>query len=207
MNVRSYEEIHRFRAACIESTSLVPNEVLTSIVSSEQKAYNLHKVLSEVLWTLGLTENDGPIINGLIHGESLYSIVGGHGEIGALQQTRAYYIDAIERYKRDIVSSPMWPSPSFGSLLGQCLMSLWYFRSYVCKLDLLGDIKGLDPKDIDLVCIPIVHNGGPKALKEFNQTGRVPFRVVDYVEKFLFYWLNRDSLETGRLENISYYVR
>ncbi len=155
------------------------------------------RTLSEVLWTLALTELEQEILlgyNDLIHA------VGELGEIGVIQGTQRWLDDALKQWwgqthgDIDPCWTMRWPSPSLTSFLGQFLGCLWYWDRY-CQTTL---------EDGPLM-LPAIHNAGPDGWEQYCNASLSG--VVKYVDIFSHFWEFRETVWTGKIAEIKPYPR
>lgn len=180
-------QIHEFRAACWEAPMVLHPEALEWI---QTKRYSL---LSQILWTTGLVENEGIILSSDPHGD-LLTVPGSSGEIGALQGTRGWLQDALYQWKS---YGSFCPSPSMASLLGQCLGGLYYWDKYYHSETISV------PSFQYLERFPAIHNRGPQGLREIKLPMEEQPKILKlYMRRFLHFWQFRETLDTGKIKLI-----
>ena len=144
--------------------------------------------LTEVLWTIGLTENEERLL--LKGGYEILDCPGSSGEIGVLQGTRDWFFDALDQY---VFRGSEGPPPSMSSLLGQCIGGVYYWDKYI-------------PEIATLSFFPAVHNRGPGGLKELKLTDEERPEILKlYLSRFLHFWKFRKTVFNGRVDKIAPY--
>lgn len=159
------------------------------------------RTLSEVLWTLALTEMEAQILLGY---SDILNTVGELGEIGVIQGTQRWLQDALGQWRRttygdiDPTWSILWPSPSMTSFLGQFLGCLWYWDRYCQDMPLKETMLEDGP-----LRLPATHNAGPDGWEQYCHGG--PPDLIRYMDRFSHFWEYRETLWDGRVQDVKPY--